>query len=378
MAKKIEYTKEDILKDAPDFVLIASPYMQDKYVAYEMVRRELDEHPDRFMQYEGNEGYTYVIDLKLVNIKGIMAKRGASQEAINDATEIRTNVMLPLLAKFHRVKSEYFHAFDLHNDKAKALAKLTPMLLDLFGSMHNPKDIIKIIRKKEGYSLGEEDLVKFFNNHKSLIEARQSKYVMRSDRYKVATEAGRLEIINDCMTDLQLKYEEFWSKGNVGSALNILKEIRALLEAARKEVKGNEIKLTIDGKIDINATLHGEENISRVMRDIPVNSLIVGMVAAKSGIRPEILMHQLCTSYYKDFNGFASNPVLGSEKVMLPGALIKTYDWGEIKEGNKKFVEEMAPEIVEAEIIEEPPKSKTRERLLNRLRQMKGVEIGKK
>ena len=63
---------------------------------------------------------------------------------------------------------------------------------------------------------------------------------------------------------------------------------------------------------------------------------------------------------------------------MLPGALIKTYDWGEIKEGNKKFVEEMAPEIVEAEIIEEPPKSKTRERLLNRLRQMKGVEIGKK
>ena len=252
------------------------------------------------------------------------------------------------------------------------------MLLDLFGSMHNPKDIIKIIRKKEGYSLGEEDLVKFFNNHKSLIEARQSKYVMRSDRYKVATEAGRLEIINDCMTDLQLKYEEFWSKGNVGSALNILKEIRALLEAARKEVKGNEIKLTVDGKIDINATLHGEENISRVMRDIPVNSLIVGMVAAKSGIRPEILMHQLCTSYYKDFNGFVSNPVLGSEKVMLPGALIKTYDWGEIKEGNKKFVEEMAPEIVEAEIIEEPPKSKTRERLLNRLRQMKGVEIGKK
>lgn len=378
MAKKIEYTKEDILKDAPDFVLIASPYMQDKYVAYEMVRRELDEHPDRFMQYEGNEGYTYVIDLKLVNIKGIMAKRGASQEAINDATEIRTNVMLPLLAKFHRVKSEYFHAFDLHNDKAKALAKLTPMLLDLFGSMHNPKDIIKIIRKKEGYSLGEEDLVKFFNNHKSLIEARQSKYVMRSDRYKVATEAGRLEIINDCMTDLQLKYEEFWSKGNVGSALNILKEIRALLEAARKEVKGNEIKLTVDGKIDINATLHGEENISRVMRDIPVNSLIVGMVAAKSGIKPEILMHQLCTSYYKDFNGLASNPVLGSEKVMLPGALIKTYDWKEIETENKKFVEEMIPEVVEAEIIEEPSKSKTRERLLNRLRQMKGVEIGKK
>lgn len=378
MAKKIEYSKEDILKDAPDFVLIASTYMQEKYVAYERVRREMDEHPDRFMQYEGNEGRTYTIDLKLVNIKGIMSKRGASQEDIADATEIRTNIMLPLLAKFHKVKTEYYHAFDLYNDKAKALAKLTPMLLELFGSMNNPKDIIKIVRKKEGYSLGEEDLIKFFNANKSLIEARQSKYVMRSDRYKVATEAGRLEIINDCMTDLQLKYEEFWNKGNVGSALNILREIRALLEAARKEVKGNEIKLTVDGKIDINATLHGEENIGRIMRDIPINSLIVGMVAAKSGLKPEILMYQLCTSYYKDFNGFNKNPILGSDKIMLPGDLIKSYDWGEIEEENKKFLEQMAPAIVEAEIVEEKGKSKTRERLLSRLRQMKGVEVSKK
>lgn len=63
---------------------------------------------------------------------------------------------------------------------------------------------------------------------------------------------------------------------------------------------------------------------------------------------------------------------------MLPGALIKSYDWKEIETENKKFVEEMIPEVVEAEIIEEPSKSKTRERLLNRLRQMKGVEIGKK
>ena len=46
-------TREDILKDAPDFVQIASKYMQDIYIDYEKARIKLDECPDRFLTYEG-------------------------------------------------------------------------------------------------------------------------------------------------------------------------------------------------------------------------------------------------------------------------------------------------------------------------------------
>ena len=45
-------TREDILKDAPDFVQIASKYMQDIYIDYEKARIKLDECPDRFLTYE--------------------------------------------------------------------------------------------------------------------------------------------------------------------------------------------------------------------------------------------------------------------------------------------------------------------------------------
>lgn len=366
-----QVSREDIIKEAPDFVQIASKHMQDAYVEYEKIRIKLDECPDRFVTYEGHNGVLHSIDLKYVNLKGVMKNRGAKEEDIKDALEIRAKVIVPLLAQYNRARSKYMHTFDLYNDRSKALAKLTPMLLDLFGSMYSIKDVKKTIKKREGYDLEDGELTKFYNENKSIIENRQNKYVVKSDKYRVATEAGRLEILNDILTDLQLKYEDHIDRGQETKALIISREIRAILEQARKEVKGNELKLTVDGKIDINATIHGGENISRVMRDIPINSIIIGLVSAKSGIRPEIMINQLASSWYKDFNGFNKN-ILGQEKIMLPGDLIKQYDWNDLEKKNEQFLNEMKPiEYTEAEIIQEEEGTSKKDLIRQRLRQMK-------
>lgn len=360
-------TREDILKDAPDFVQIASKYMQDIYIDYEKARIKLDECPDRFLTYEGKNGTLHSIDLKYVNAKGVMKNRGASEDSIKDAQEIRAKILMPLLGEYNRARNKYLNAFDLYNNKSKALAKLTPMLLDYFGSMYSVKDVKKTIKQREGYDLDDADLVKFYNENKTLIEQRQAKFALKSDKYRVSTEAGRLEIINDMLTDLLLKYEDYISRGLETKALTMSREVRNLLEQARKEVKGNELKLTVDGKIDINATIHGGENISRVMRDIPINSIIIGLVSAKAGIKPDIMINQLAKSWYKDFNGFNKN-ILGSEQVMLPGDLIKQYNWEEIKEENKKFLNEMNPDIEEAVVIEEQD---TKNKVLKRLKALR-------
>ena len=202
-----QVSREDIIKEAPDFVQIASKHMQDAYVEYERIRIKLDECPDRFVTYEGHNGVLHSIDLKYVNLKGVMKNRGA-EEDIKDALEIRAKVIVPLLAQYNRARSKYMHTFDLYNDRSKALAKLTPMLLDLFGSMYSIKDVKKTIKKREGYDLEDGELTKFYNENKLIIENRQNKYVVKSDKYRVATEAGRLEILNDILTDLQLKYRQ--------------------------------------------------------------------------------------------------------------------------------------------------------------------------
>jgi hypothetical protein len=365
--------RSEILKEAPDFVQIASAHMQNSYIDYELKRRALDESSDRFLTYIGKNNETHVIDLKYVNVKGIMKSRGARDEDIADAQEIRKEIILPLIAEYNHAKQRYYNTFDLYNDRSKALAKLTPQLIDLFGSMCSAKDVKKIIKSREGYDLNDDELTKFYNENKNVIESRQAKYLLKSDKYKVATESGRLEIINDMLTDLYLKYEYYINNDQETKALNMSREVRNLLEQARKEVKGNELKLTVDGKIDINATIHGGENVTRIMREIPINSIIIGLVAAKSGIRPEILIHQLATSWYKDFNGFNKN-ILGQEKIQLPGDMIKAYDWGELQVANSTFLHEMNPiEITDAQVIEEKVGQEKKKELLQRLKQMKRI-----
>ena len=368
-----EYDREEIIKNAPDFVQIASVALQNKYIDYEIARRNLDECEDRFMRYTNDKGEFNTIDLKNVNIKGIMKNKGANDEAIKDAQEIRSKRILPLISKYNQMRQKYFHAFDLHNKQGNALISLTPMLLDMFGSMLSVKDIVKICKQKEGYDLSEAELVKFYNENKNVIEARQSKYVLKSDQYRVATESGRLEILNDILTDLYLKYEKYMKLDQDQKALVMEREIRNVLEQARKELKGNQLKLTVDGKIDISATLHGVENVGRVMRDVPINSIIIGLVSSKANIPAEVMIQQLSSSWYKNFNGFNKN-ILGQEEIQLPGDIIKGYDWKELEKKNNLFLNEMRQtvqgEYVEFEELKDVEEK--REDIRARLRRIKG------
>lgn len=365
MGTEKEIDRNILLKEAPDFVQIADPLLQKKWIDYELSRRALDENENRFFTFRNKEGGLETIDLKAVAIKGMILKRGGTMKDVLDANEIRTKVIVKLLANMVKAKNLYYHAFDLHNKEGKAIAQLTPILLDLFGSMNGIEDVKKITRTKYGYILNDGELTKFYNENKALIEGRKAQFLIKSDQYRVATDSGRLSVLNELLTDFQIKYQKFLELDNTQQALVMAREIRGILEQARKEVKGNELKLTVDGKIDITATLHGRENVDRVMRDIPINAIVIGIVAAQSGLDPTVLISQLASSYYKDFNGF-NKTVLGKEQIRLPGDLIRSYNWEEIQESNKKFLNEMKPLIIEdVEPMEE------KEDILSRLKRLK-------
>ena len=179
---------------------------------------------------------------------------------------------------------------------------------------------------------------------------------------KIALSEEKEESIDRKIKGIE-KFIKYLEEGLEDKALIFEREIRNMLEQARKEVKGNELKLTVDGKIDIVATLHGQENVSRVFRTLPINSIIIGLVAAKSGLDPTVLVHQLATSYYKDFNGF-NKTILGREKIMLPGDLIRAANWEELEKQNQKFLDEMTPyEVQEPTYIDDERKASVKDRL---------------
>lgn len=345
MVKVLKYDitfdeREAMLKEAPDYIKEGSSEVIEAYIQYEYARRKIDKHPDRWFTFQTKQREKKTVDLKTKTVRNLILSKGGSEVDVRDALAIQKETLNELIEDTSEKKASLQKALRNQKNKGAAIGDYTERLLDLFGKFNPVDDIVKIIEAETGTRLSITELTQFYNANKALIEKRKEEYLHSSNQFKIATDAGRLEILNNLLTDMMLKYKDRSEKGKDQLAKVYAQEIRNILEQARKEVKGNELKLTVDGKIDISATLHGVENVDRMLRNVPINSIVIGLVAAKLNINPTVMIAQLASSYYKDFNGFNAM-VLGSDKIQLPGEFIKTYDWADLKEKNKQFLNEM-------------------------------------
>lgn len=352
----------EIIEQAPEVIQTASSELKNAFVALEKAERALSESSYRFFVFEGKDGEEITADLKSYSAKGFILRHGGKESDVKKAQRHKEMYVMPLIEEIKRCK-EVFN--DIY--RKEMLSSVTPEIMSyivkLFGEMNGVEDVQKILKQEKKINLTQKELLSIFARKKAEIESKRAVFLASSNQYKVATEAGRLQIINSIIIDLQGRYHKYLEEGLEDKALIFEREIRNMLEQARKEVKGNELKLTVDGKIDITATLHGQENVSRVFRTLPINSIIIGLVAAKSGLDPTVLVHQLATSYYKDFNGF-NKMILGREKIMLPGDLIRAANWDELEQQNQKFLDEMSPyEVQEATYLDDEVKLSVKERL---------------
>ena len=352
----------EIIEQAPEVIQTASSELKNAFVALETAERALSESSYRFFVFEGKDGEEITADLKSYSAKGFILRHGGKESDVKKAQRHKEMYVMPLIEEIKRCK-EVFN--DIY--RKEMLSSVTPEIMTyivkLFGEMNGVDDIQKILKEEKKIKLTQKELQAIFAKKKAEIESKRAVFLASSNQYKVATEAGRLQIINTIIIDLQHRYQKYLAEEKEEKALIFEREIRNMLEQARKEVKGNELKLTVDGKIDIVATLHGQENVSRVFRTLPINSIIIGLVAAKSGLDPTVLVHQLATSYYKDFNGF-NKTILGREKIMLPGDLIRAANWEELERQNQKFLDEMTPyEAQEPTYIDDERKASVKDRL---------------
>jgi hypothetical protein len=352
----------EIIEQAPEVIQTASSELKNAFVALETAERALSESSYRFFVFEGRDGEEITADLKSYSAKGFILRHGGKESDVKKAQRHKEMFVMPLIEEIKRCKEAFNDIY-----RKEMLSSVTPEIMTyivkLFGEMNGVDDVQKILKEEKKIKLTQKELQAIFAKKKAEIESKRAVFLASSNQYKVATEAGRLQIINTIIIDLQHRYQKYLAEEKEEKALIFEREIRNMLEQARKEVKGNELKLTVDGKIDIVATLHGQENVSRVFRTLPINSIIIGLVAAKSGLDPTVLVHQLATSYYKDFNGF-NKTILGREKIMLPGDLIRAANWEELEKQNKKFLDEMTPyEVQEATYIDDERKASVKDRL---------------
>ena len=238
----------EIIENAPEVIQTASKELKDSFVALEMAERALSESPQRFFVFEGSQGEEFTADLKSYSAKGFVVRHGGTKAASEKAQRQKEIYIMPLIEDI-RAKKAVFN--DIY--RKEMLSSVTPDILSyivkLFGEMNGVEDVQKILKQEKKINLTQKELLSIFARKKAEIESKRAVFLASSNQYKVATEAGRLQIINSIIIDLQGRYHKYLEEGLEDKALIFEREIRNMLEQARKEVKGNELKLTVDGKI---------------------------------------------------------------------------------------------------------------------------------
>lgn len=364
--------KERIMKNAPDYIIESSDIVKDLFVAAEWAKEERDLSPKRYYTLILNEGTDDEKEVEIdfqqtVNVGAYVKTYGGDLTAVRSANAKRLQY-LKLDHTYQRAVIALNKALGTKYRRSRNIVDYTGTIMELFGKFYTITDVAKVMAKEYRIKVPEDELKKFYVDNRDLITRRRAEYVLQNKDFRIATETGRLEVLNQMLIEVEIK-----NRAAGGSNVDLCNLILRIIEQARKEVKGNEIKMTVDGRIDINATLHGETNVMNVMKQMSINALVVGLTAAKAGLNPTVIISQLANSWYSKFNGFNGN-VMDGANVQLPSALIKQYDWGRMEEASGQFIDEFTPiaEVIDEKTPEENEQAENkRKRMLERLKAMK-------
>jgi len=206
-------------------------------------------------------------------------------------------------------------------------------VISLFSKLYSSEEVHKIVRNQLGIKVTKEAIYKFRSKHAEEIRIAQEKYKEGFDGIRLVNKRSRLEELLDLYNDRRDIYQ-------TGKGQNDYRLLLQTLEHIRKEVEGDRVTVDASLQIKIEHTINLQQE--EVLRELPVKTMIISMVAGRLGINPLQLLTRLTNSYYAKFNGMTgSTPVFNSSDIIYPSQLI--YNLDEIKalsiENTKKDLE---------------------------------------
>lgn len=203
----------------------------------------------------------------------------------------------------------------------------TSRILELLGQDYSVSEVHKILWRDK-INIPYPSLLRFAKRNEEKIRELRNNWREDIQDVSISIKRSRLEKLNYLLNDLLQNYDNATPLNRIPYS----KEIRGILEQARKEVEGEEIKLTVSGRIDVEATIASYINESHLLRDLTIHQIVISRVAARMGIASGAIIDRLANSFYNKFNGFRSNNDL-STKILYPSAV--NYDILDLQEKNK-------------------------------------------
>ena len=247
-------------------------------------------------------------------------------------------------------------------------------VLEWFGKLYSEEEIQKKLAEK-GIPVHIGNIRRFRQSYKTEIEKLQHEYELDWRSVSISRKRSRLDQLSYIYN---ITKQEFDNNRGTGQ-LPFSKEMRAVLEQVRKEVEGDLVKLTIDGKLDITSTIEINKSTEELYSSINFMALLIGRVAARFQMNPAVLHYQLMNSWYSEFTGIKRNDKLKELKPNYPSSIV--YNWDKIRsmhqEKEQKY--KTISEAIETEDIKTIEEAKNNKRSMKEimLEKLKGLDNGK-
>jgi len=305
------------IKLEDDFLVPTGVFDREAFYTREKYMRFINEHPHRIYHYwVGDQEYTIDCKCSQYLIRKLMGDKGASEEDMLAVIDISDQFRV----LYGKLTAQTKRAFLGKSQAGGVLESKSEELLDLFGRLYTIEEVHQIVIQDWGFHINKVTLSAFYNRNLKEIEALRNKYALDFSDVTLTKKRSRL----DKLSVMFYTYFNKWSKDN---RLEYARELRALIEQIRKEVEGEQININVQGKIDVDLTLEVNKTLNEAYQRVPVNNLILAMVAAKRGIDPTKIMAQLTSSYYKALTGYG--PYQPEVELVHPVDL--TYNWNDIQ-----------------------------------------------
>lgn len=239
-------------------------------------------------------------------------------------------------------------------------------LIELFGRFYSLDEVLKVVVHEWGYPVTKSLLTRFRNRHIDKIKERQEEFKRDYSDIRLGYKRSRLD-------ELQWLYGTRRDKYIATQSQSDYKLLLQTLEAIKKEVEIDVLRIEgdINHKVETTINVHVQKDL---FKDMTINDIIIGRVAAKSGLNAAYMIERLHTSYYSKHSGFNPGEKHAlEEEINYPSSIV--YNWESIKrkhtEEKHLIDEKRKPEVIEdAKIIEDS--NSIKEALLARVKKAKG------
>lgn len=346
--KKVEIPK-DI---APDKIEAFQKYQQAKW--------NFDHYKDK--KFKASNGKTY--SLPCVNRKVIAALLPEEERKVflEKDKEARS-----LTGKLIAARNKLYGTDSLQESRA-LFDEYSTRILELLGRGWTAQEVHAELLKN-GVDIPYRTILDFHAKNREQVTALRNQFNEGIQDVSLSSKRSRLERLNYLYHEIGQDFEKC-STPLLRSSLS--KELRGIIEQAKKEVEGEQLKLTVEGNIDVNATLTAAIESNRLLYGLTVNQMVISRVAARLHLPSQYLIDRLAHSYYAKYNGYRTNDDLKTRPIYPTSIQYdilseemqgKNAEWEE----KQKALELSEPlEIVHSELVESE-KDEIKKRLKEKL-----------